>query len=408
MHSDTCRKTVQLTCRYIYPCYNSKSSSSDSFSTPIRNAKRTEATDDFDSPDEDSVETSDYSAEFNGKTSLFEDDMSHDASESLSYDYLSESDDEEKYSVEESDASDDDDDGIEDDASNGNSDKGGLKTEGLDDYECSEDDDDSNKGEDESTGSTEDLFNVDQALLEKKMNKAFAETNGDTIDIWTSEILKHKEERFVAIFVGAQDPCWYNICEQFKTGITCLLQASKRSVPDFIETLLEHKLRVEYSPGNEMVFRSSNQKYPLTRWCMVAKLNSVNPPDHLEIILKKFSKMFKQMYSNRPGNTPGRRFMSFVANSGRDSLLNGCKKYMQGDDSDIERIVNEELITLGKKGHVYNHGCSLDKFWPDGNIKLFLEHFLGAASWDDVSEKNKKICYSKYPRRDLPDWGRMA
>ena len=43
----------------------------------------------------------------------------------------------------------------------------------------------------------------------------------------------------------------------------------------------------------------------------------------------------------------------------------------------------------------------------DYYIKKVLINFLGATSWDSVSEEVKKVCYKDYPRRSLPDWHRI-
>lgn len=266
---------------------------------------------------------------------------------------------------------------------------------------------DENGGDEDSTGSTEDLFNVDESALEEKLMEMYANVSGEVLEVSASPIISFKGQHFAVIFVGAQDPCWYNICDLFKTGLICLLQANKKPVPLLIESLSEHKLRIEYSRTNEMQFRTNNQKYPVTRWSMVTKLNAVNPEHHLELELKKFSKLFKQMYSERPTMSPGRRWINFVTNGNREGILSGCQKYMGNDLSNVERVVNGELLALGKKNHIYHHGCNLDKFWTDGKIKSFLQTYLGAGSWDDLTEDVKSICYKHYPERDVPSWNAM-
>lgn len=323
------------------------------------------------------------------------DDMSMDEEEEAS-----DSDNEEKGIQDElktEGLSDDDSEGEEDDK------KGGLKTEGLSD--------DDNEGEDDSTGSVDDLSNVfdmDQTALKEGFQERCKADNEDVLVITTSKPIVHKGLYYGVMFVGDQSPCWYNIHEGFKASVEYLLEVSKKKIPGFIENLRDHKLRVEYSPTNEMQFRTNNTKYPNTRWCSVIKLNAVNPEKHLELEVEKFSKIFKQMYADRPGITPGGRWMTYVTNGGMDRILTGCRKYMGDDDSNIERVVNEELIALGNKTIVYHTGCHLDKFWTDQSIKMFLEYYLGASSWDDVSQKVKKACFKNYPNRELPNWDRIV
>jgi hypothetical protein len=81
------------TYRYVYLYYSTKSSSVDPFSTPDRKGNRTPLTNDhpaddgskdgsnYESPDEYSLDTSDYSVESNGQDSLDKDDMSRDNSD---------------------------------------------------------------------------------------------------------------------------------------------------------------------------------------------------------------------------------------------------------------------------------------------------------------------------------------
>lgn len=40
----------------------------------------------------------------------------------------------------------------------------------------------------------------------------------------------------------------------------------------------------------------------------------------------------------------------------------------------------------------------------DYDIKQFVMKYLGATSWDDLSDDEKKVCYKNYPKRKLPVW----
>ena len=60
----------------------------------------------------------------------------------------------------------------------------------------------------------------------------------------------------------------------------------------------DHKLCVKHSATNDFMDKPPvKQGYPLTRWAMVAKLNAVNPEDHLKREMERFAKLFKQLYS---------------------------------------------------------------------------------------------------------------
>lgn len=193
------------------------------------------------------------------------------------------------------------------------------------------------------------------------------------------------------------------MCDQFRVATSALLQSLGKNIPFSIQNLKEHKLRSKQSPTNEFIFRR-NSRYPETRWATVVPLSAVNPKKDLLNQFKRLSKYFKNALTPNNVMTPGRRFITYCENSGKETLLGGCQ-YM-GDISAIEKQTNEEFIKLGKKEHAYVEGAHLDDFWGDHSIKEFLENNLGSTSWDDVPEHVKKICYKHYPDRrpGLPVW----
>jgi hypothetical protein len=230
--------------------------------------------------------------------------------------------------------------------------------------------------------------------------------SGNTLTISASKIIRQNGLYFAGIFIGDLAPCWYYLVDQFTAPLKTLYAENNMRIPPVISNMTEHKLRVKYSTTNEKKTRD-NATYPETRWYTIVPLNPVNPEGHLDTQLKTLTHLFKQALEPRPHITPGRRFLTFIENSGKDAVLRGCK-YM-GDLGAIEKQANAELIKLGKREHVYVKNCSLDGFWPDINIKEFLENYLNCSSWDDVSENVKKVCYQHYPaRRNLPNWDYMV
>ena len=250
-----------------------------------------------------------------------------------------------------------------------------------------------------------DIFALETPSTTAKINEQYKKSNGQTLTVTTSSIIKFKGTLFAVIFVDDLAPCWYYLADQFTGTLKALYTANKLAIPAIVSNMKEHKLRVKYSSSNEKKIRDG-ATYPETRWCTVVPLNPVNPENHLANQLKLFTRLFKKALEPKPHITPGRRFMTFIENSGMDRVLRGCG-YM-GDLAAIEKQTNAEFIKLGKKEHMYIKNESLDAFWSDLSIKQFLEEFLGCSSWDDVPEGVKKVCFKHYPnRRNLPNWDTM-
>ena len=67
-------------------------------------------------------------------------------------------------------------------------------------------------------------------------------------------------------------------------------------------------------------------------------------------------------------------------------------------------IMTEELADHFKDGYSLQYDVLLNKFMVDFDIKEFVKSYVGANSWDDLSEEDKRKCYKDYPKKSLPDW----
>ena len=61
-----------------------------------------------------------------------------------------------------------------------------------------------------------------------------------------------------------------------------------------------------------------------------------------------------------------------------------------------------------KDGYYLQYDVPLNRFMVDWDIKEFLTKFVGATSWDDLSEDDKRKCYRDYPKKSLPDWDEIV
>ena len=77
------------------------------------------------------------------------------------------------------------------------------------------------------------------------------------------------------------------------------------------------------------------------------------------------------------------------------------------EEVSIERtadIMSQELHDHFKDGYTLQFDVPLNKFMVDFDIKEFIKNYVGANSWDDLSEEDKRKCYRDYPKKSLPDW----
>ena len=91
-------------------------------------------------------------------------------------------------------------------------------------------------------------------------------------------------------------------------------------------------------------------------------------------------------------NSPGGLYNWLVNNVGH------------GDEDTAVKNLNKRINDHYCGGPVFTYDDSLDKVMTDYDIKQFVMKYLGATSWDDLSDDEKKVCYKNYPKRKLPVW----
>ena len=91
-------------------------------------------------------------------------------------------------------------------------------------------------------------------------------------------------------------------------------------------------------------------------------------------------------------NSPGGLYNWLVNNVGH------------GDEDTAVKNLSKRINDHYCGGPVFTYDDSLDKVMTDYDIKQFVMKYLGATSWDDLSDDEKKVCYKNYPKRKLPVW----
>lgn len=240
---------------------------------------------------------------------------------------------------------------------------------------------------------------------EKEQIKRLEDMNDKALVFFASDPMYDGQKNITVVEIPEFK--WYQKAQCHRENVSFSYKKQNRTIPACIKYLDEHKLRVEYSPNNEMVKRK-DKEYPTTRWYTVIFTNPIAHDQDLLRELQRFTRLFKQLNSAEASPSPGRRFMNFVSHAGFTPILNSLKGYMGEDENIVESKVNAELIEMGKKAHKYRFNATLDKFLPDYYIKRILQDHFHATSWDTVSEKIKRVCYKSYPNRELPVWDQIT
>ena len=121
-------------------------------------------------------------------------------------------------------------------------------------------------------------------------------------------------------------------------------------------------------------------------------------------------KQLRTLFLKRMKNTAGQLTLKYV-----DTLPKGSKGGLQriclskgaGDRDEAAAKMTKELNDFYAGGATFVHGCSLDKFMVDYDIKTFAMETLGVESWDAMLEEWKSIFFKNYPSRVLPRWDQI-
>ena len=80
------------------------------------------------------------------------------------------------------------------------------------------------------------------------------------------------------------------------------------------------------------------------------------------------------------------------------------KDYKITDKTELGEQITKKVDKHFKNSYKLVPEKFLDKFLVDYDIIQVLEH-IGYSGWDNVSDEVKRICYKKFPKKTLPDWG---
>ena len=158
--------------------------------------------------------------------------------------------------------------------------------------------------------------------------------------------------------------------------------------------------------GDESIYRktSSNNTIDLISFVHVV------PNDDAESFVELFEKRLKFFYDvckKRKTNAIGMNALQFIQNlpTGDDAGLG--KWVLDRADRDVDKaakLIADDIDDYYGGGYSLQYDVSLNRYMVDYDIKMFLTTYIGIASWDDLSEADKKKCYRDYPKKLLLKW----
>jgi len=165
-----------------------------------------------------------------------------------------------------------------------------------DSEEESEDDIISGKGTDsDEEDDGLDIF-ADGGGDEKETKEMFKELNKDVLDMYVCSPFSDGCQSHYVVCFGSHN-CWYQTVDAFQVQMKHFHKRRSKPIPEMIENLAEHKLRVKYSPTNELVL-NQNKTWPKTRWYTVISVPD-DAPHQMKAQLKRLSDLFKNCFSER-------------------------------------------------------------------------------------------------------------
>ena len=173
-------------------------------------------------------------------------------------------------------------------------------------------------------------------------------------------------------------------------SLEMIYEKSKQIAPFFVEHLDDHKICIEHSATNEMMYPPA-KKYPKSRWMIVIATSRIQPQEELIRESKKLSKHFKRLHSTILNPFPDQRWMNYSLNNGESGVIDVWKSYTGDDDTVVIDCINTEMIHLGNEPHGYSLDTTLDKFFHGYyNLVNYTQPVTYSAFNDLPKEDNSK------------------
>ena len=165
--------------------------------------------------------------------------------------------------------------------------------------------------------------------------------------------------------------------------------------------------KVRRNPHDEDGRYKRNEKgYPTEMFGYAVKVKGkLSNDDILREEMRRFSLFFQEpMKTESRALSKCQAVLKNLKESSSSKLYQWLVEQKGGDDEKAAQVMAKETSVWVRDGAIYHKKFSLDQFMVDYDIKQFLIDHLSCGGWEDLSDSDKKHCFKKYPRRQLPEW----
>jgi len=261
----------------------------------------------------------------------------------------------------------------------------------------------------------DDIF--DRASLETSMKEAMSNKKLHPVTFYVHKKVRvpHSgETKWMVLFDELREVYYLKheyITHQAKTYVKHYYTKyhNGKPLPDWVDSFFTISIRAE-EHGKESVFYRTKGNKTRSRIGFVITLKTSNESS-FESVLKFSIKTICHLFQKRDKNHCGALALDYIRWSSpkgtsykAQGLYGHLLQKTNGDEEALENRMTEELINYFKAGPTFSYDNNFDKYLVDFDIKTFMETWVGANNWDDVSEETKKALYRDYPKRGLPQW----
>ena len=175
------------------------------------------------------------------------------------------------------------------------------------------------------------------------------------------------------------------------------------------DTFHDFQARVPYTREDTLVRNTKGKT--TSHFSFVLEMDA---SDDVSTVVQEAMATIGSIFKYRPGKTNcGRLFLDFLRMYGQQKLHDHLVESMGNKDEKVaaDSIAKEMDTHLSRGMLTYEWNCTLDKIWPNFEIKQFLLEYVGVQKWEDMDSEEKKKVYRAYDEDSpqvLPEWEKMV
>jgi len=283
---------------------------------------------------------------------------------------------------------------------------------------CVDVDDDSKEGKHHKKTKTEeskvviesddDCYGGDD-LAESLAVEAKTRAKGRSFEIHVSKVFEDSSLKMATV-VALYDPgdTFYEKAEHIETMVKHVHKKKSlgKPPPSWMSTIKNVNIRAE-KHGLSTLFKRTEKNKTIQYVLFVYQVPLQSKTSILDALATSVEQDLRTPFLKRNKNTAGELVLKFVEKlpKGKEGGLEKfCLMKGAGNRKAAAAKMTEELDDHYGSGATYVHGCCLDKFMVDYDMKVLAEETFGMNSWEEMDEGWKSIFFKKYPSRELPKW----